>query len=89
MASSINKVNKNVRFILAGAYGSDFLMGKIFSYIEKENLKNFVLVPGAVYGYEKEKLFEESDIFLYPTYNDCFPGRNCRWHDRSHVPSDL
>lgn len=41
--------------------------------VEKRNLKEHVKYLGKKYGYEKELILEQSDIFVLPTLNECFP----------------
>jgi glycosyltransferase involved in cell wall biosynthesis len=59
---------RNVRFILAGASVSKSFTQKLKLYIDDEGLKEYILMPGKVIGAEKEKLFANSDIFVFPTY---------------------
>lgn len=71
----------------------DFL-NKIKSY----NLGNEVTAYGAKYGEEKNKFFQQSDLFIFPTYynNECFPlvlleamqyGITCISTDEGGIPS--
>ena len=41
--------------------------------VEKRQLNDFVYYLGKRYGEEKEQLLSGSDIFVFPTYSDCFP----------------
>lgn len=43
--------------------------------IEKRNLNNIALYIGRKYGADKERIFNQSDIFVFPTFyhNECFP----------------
>lgn len=41
--------------------------------VEKRGLKDIAVYLGRKYGDEKEAAFESADIFVLPTYNDCFP----------------
>lgn len=43
--------------------------------VSKRNLNNEVFYIGKKYGIDKDKIFSESDIFIFPTYyeNECFP----------------
>jgi len=41
--------------------------------IEELNVVDQVQYMGRRYGLEKERFYSESDIFVFPTYNDCFP----------------
>jgi glycosyltransferase involved in cell wall biosynthesis len=42
-------------------------------FVLKNDLTNYVFAHGKVVGPEKIKLFNNSDIFVFPTYYDCFP----------------
>jgi glycosyltransferase involved in cell wall biosynthesis len=67
-AKIIVRKNKNVRFVIAGADSSKDFTKLLKLYIINNNLDDYVSMPGAVYGEEKDKLFNESDIFVFPTY---------------------
>lgn len=41
--------------------------------VEKRGLKDMAIYRGRKYGEEKESFFEQSDVFVLPTMNDCFP----------------
>lgn len=41
--------------------------------VKKRGLNQFVNYHGRKYGAEKDMFFEQSNIFIHPTYNDCFP----------------
>lgn len=41
--------------------------------VEKRKLNRAVFYHGRKTGADKERFFEESDVFVLPTYNDCFP----------------
>ena len=69
MAKQVIRNCQNVRFILAGAaYRDHDFLNEIKKYIERHSLSKFVKRVGAIYGDEKEKIFQESDIFVFPTY---------------------
>ena len=67
-------MNKNINFCCTyvGAVGDvteqDFL-NKINDY----GLSDFVVYAGKMYGVQKEKILNNSDIFVLPTLDDCFP----------------
>lgn len=65
--------SREVRFVLAGPFRNNEFKSQILSYIEKHELTNYIDLPGGVYGEEKEKLFSESDIFVFPTKNEALP----------------
>lgn len=41
--------------------------------VNKRGLNRFVVYHGRKYGEEKERIFERSDLFVFPTHEDCFP----------------
>ena len=41
--------------------------------VEKRGLNEIAIYQGRKYGEEKEQAFEQSNIFVLPTMNDCFP----------------
>lgn len=43
------------------------------SEIARRGLERMVLYHGPKYGQEKESFFQEADIFIQPTFEDCFP----------------
>ena len=61
----------------------DFVGGETFEIdatrfdkeIESRGLKEFVTYHGKKYGAEKDKVYQNADIFVFPTYyeNECFP----------------
>ena len=65
MAKQIVDNCKNIKFVMAGpALSKEFYM-EIERFIRDENLEDYVNIPGAVYGDSKERLFHESDIFVF------------------------
>ena len=67
-ANIIVRKNKNVRFVLAGADSSQDFTKLLKLFITNNGLNDYISMPGAVYGEEKDKLFETSDIFVFPSY---------------------
>ena len=67
-AKIVVEKQKNIRFILAGAFSSNLFKEKIHSYIVNNGLANYISLPGSVHGKQKEFLFSSSDIFVFPTY---------------------
>jgi len=68
MARNINKLDKSVHFFLAGPNGSNHFFSEIKEFIQNEVLSDCVTLTGPIYGENKDKLFMESDIFVFPTY---------------------
>ncbi len=65
---------KDIPFRCSFVGGTGDLDGKKFqSEIDKLGLNDQVVYLGPKYGDEKYKIFADSDIFVHPTLNDCFP----------------
>ena len=41
--------------------------------VNESNLRGYVMAHGAKYGNEKNIYFQQADLFILPTYNECFP----------------
>ena len=41
--------------------------------VEERDLKGYTVYHGPKYGDDKKHYFENADIFVQPTYEDCFP----------------
>ena len=72
MARMVIDNGKPVRFVLAGAATSASFRQKIEQIIFDLRLRDDVEMVGAVYGSAKERLFYESDIFVFPTHHEAF-----------------
>ena len=68
MAKILVDKRKDVRFILAGPQRLEQFQKKIKNYINQKGLSDFIEMPGGIYGAAKERLFQSSDIFVFPTY---------------------
>ncbi len=69
--------DRGIGFIL-NAYGSSYNENvdlRCRKYIDENELNKHVFVHGPVYGNEKHKVFEETDIYVFPSYfsEECFP----------------
>lgn len=60
--------NKKVHFLIAGPWPDKAFMRKVLDYVKREKLDENVHFLGAMYGVQKEKLFQESDIFVFPSH---------------------
>jgi glycosyltransferase involved in cell wall biosynthesis len=72
MARKVIDSGKPVRFVLAGAATSASFRQKIKKIILDLRLRDDVKMVGAIYGSAKERLFYESDIFVFPTHHEAF-----------------
>lgn len=54
---------------------SDITVDDFNAYVKKSNLQNKAYYLGKKYGEDKNDFFEDSNIFVFPTYyhNECFP----------------
>ena len=43
------------------------------SVVREKNLDEYVVYQGPKYGNEKERYWDAADVFVQPTYEDCFP----------------
>ena len=66
--SILKRRNRNFKGIFAGNWSYNISEKIFLEYINKLNLKDIVQFKGAVYGKEKNELFAESDIFVFPTF---------------------
>lgn len=78
MAAKVHDEEKKVQFILAGNPGPSEFSAMIDSFIGERNMDSYVVMPGGVYGNEKEQLFQNADIFVFPTSypREAFPVVN-------------
>jgi glycosyltransferase involved in cell wall biosynthesis len=51
---------------------SDISEGEFKNEVEKSGLQKSVFAHGGTYGADKTKFFYDSDIFIFPTYNETF-----------------
>ena len=68
MARLVADSGKPVKFVLAGAASSPCIQQGIERLISDLKLQDDIEMVGAVYGPAKELLFQNSDIFVFPTY---------------------
>ena len=57
----------------AGAETSELSMQDMHREVQKRNLQNYVQIHGPLYNQEKEVLLNQVNVFVFPTYIDCFP----------------
>lgn len=57
---------------IAGGEG-DVTENELLAFIEDHGLKDNVKYIGSVSGEAKKQVFEEADLFIHPTHDDCFP----------------
>jgi len=52
---------------------ADFSIEEIKDFVKQKELSDYVAVLGPKYGDEKYEELSTSDVFVFPTQNDCFP----------------
>ncbi|WMJ09603.1 glycosyltransferase family 4 protein [Nitrosomonas sp. sh817] len=57
---------RDIRLVIAGS-GPD--MKKLQAIVNDKNLNAYASFAGAVYGEEKDRLWREADLFVFPTYH--------------------
>lgn len=57
---------KDVRLIIAGG-GPD--QKRLLTFVKDQSIDDRVSFVGAVYGEEKDRLWQEADLFVFPTYH--------------------
>ena len=69
----LKKRNYNFRCNIVGAETKGISFNSFAKEVENRNLSDMVHLHGPKYGEEKMYFFNTADIFVFPTYNDCFP----------------
>ena len=64
--------NENIHCSIAGAPG-DISVSRLQTEIERRGIQDMVTYHGATDADQKLALFGQTDIFAFPTENDCFP----------------
>ncbi len=62
------KKKRRVKFLIAGPWQGKEVKQKILDYVENNKLTASVDFLGAVYGDQKNELFQKSDIFVFPSH---------------------
>lgn len=67
--------DKAFRCHIVGAGTKELSVEDCRSLVKRHNLVDFVVIHGPLYGVEKEKIWEQCDVFVFPTFyhNECFP----------------
>jgi glycosyltransferase involved in cell wall biosynthesis len=66
--------NKKLPFLCTFVGGiGDVSEAQLISKIQEFDLADYVHYVGKKYGAEKEEALGKADIFVHPTYDDCFP----------------
>jgi len=66
--SEVIKHVQNIKFIFAGEWENSQTKEMVIGYIEENNLSEFIEFKGRVIGDDKEQIYFDSDIFVFPTF---------------------
>ena len=61
------------RCVLAGKLTQDYPGNTLSEEICEKGLEGIVEYTGEKYGEDKWDAFSQADVFVHPSYNDCFP----------------
>lgn len=61
---------KNVELVVAGSGPEEM---RLHNHVEDLGLSNFVRFVGTVFGEEKKRIWEQADLFIFPTYHEGLP----------------
>lgn len=67
VAKLVHAAEPEVRFVLAGRPASEKYLQELNTFIRHEGLSSIIDLPGGLYGVDKNFLFQNLDIFLFPT----------------------
>ena len=67
MAKAVSEKGQKVRFTLAGGIADKNFFQELIHFRETEGLNECVDFPGPLYGKNKDELFRNADIFVFPT----------------------
>lgn len=57
----------------AGGQTREISFERFASEVKSHNLEKQVVCRGALFDEEKEQCFRDADLFVFPSYNECFP----------------
>lgn len=60
--------------VFAGSWDSDIFKGVFENAVRALKLEECVKHIGPVYGDEKNRTYQQADIFVFPSFFECFPG---------------
>ena len=68
----LSKKDYNFQCLFVGSEG-DISKSEFEEYVNKNDISQYVTYLGAKFGHEKYDIYTNSDIFVFPTFNDCLP----------------
>lgn len=66
-----NNINFTCNFV--GDFSSGDFKNKFIKILHESKLEQKCILRGEKHGTAKRKYFENANVFIYPTHNDCFP----------------
>ena len=63
----------NIHYHFAGSWQNEANKKEFFDFINQHHLENNITYHGFVSGKEKDKLFKNANMLVYPSKNDAFP----------------
>lgn len=73
IAKIIKKGHTNIELNLIGKPSKSITLDVLAQKINELKIENYVNYLGPIYGEDKNEYFLNSNIFVFPTYKDCFP----------------
>ena len=64
---------RDFRCTFIGAESAEISKQSFYDEIARRTLHDIVHYVGPKFGHEKEQFFNESDLFILPSHNECFP----------------
>lgn len=64
--------NMSFKLLIIGGETPDYSRDTLVAEIEREGLSNYVTYLGALYGDDKEDVWRQSDVFVFPTLKETF-----------------
>ncbi len=61
-------INKRIKFLVAGPWQGKDVRQEVHAYVKEKKINRNVHFLGAVYGHQKDELFQRSDIFVFPSH---------------------
>lgn len=68
----LSQKDYNFQCLFVGSEG-DISKNEFEEYVNRNNISQYVTYLGAKFGHDKYNIYSKADIFVFPTFNDCFP----------------
>ncbi|MFC2166813.1 glycosyltransferase family 4 protein [Acidobacteriota bacterium] len=60
--------NKRIMFLIGGPWQDKRVKKRVLNYVHRNKIGKNIQFLGGIYGSQKEKLFQKSDIFVFPSH---------------------